>query len=253
MALAPVLGLTSAQRQTISGEIRMHRYRIGALASFIPDQYIDAPLACAKFNQTAYQYKYFGGDNRSFLDHGYMFEYWNPGTATSRVAASVSSLWTTNLNEDPNQWSSMLKHHPYTGWSNGYDQNHNLVASSKASTDEITLEEAASEAVRGTAYRRVKADSALPLCDIAPAISWEHEYYGYRSGWISVTGEFDQAPSTEILWEAADVSSTYIDSGCWFRFENRGCEYLAAPWPNATVDLDANPEVAVPSCPVDEA
>lgn len=211
-------------------------------SAFINRAYIDAPLLC----QAQGDIEYFGGDGRGFAATPYNL---GPDRLTSKILAAVGSNWikpehgggTAGFRED-----IMLKE---VGTSYGYDGDRNLIAQENAGTSGVNL--TLGENYEAFSVRRVKASVALPLCVGAPAISFEFEYGGSEDGWVSVTGQHDKAPSTEILWE----SSTNVQDprqysrGCWYRFENKGFENLAPPFPNAHFDIDANPEIARPDCP----
>ncbi len=212
--------------------------------SFIPQHHIDAPLLCKAQNTSV---KYFSGDNRGFLDNSLDPDMYDSSWKTrARVSARVGSSWDKSQAPDwLNGWIDKQ-----VGTSHGYDSNLKMIESKNAGTSGIKLTDSGVNPTTSLSYRNVNSSVALPLCSGAPAISWNFFYTARNDGWISVTGEFDQAPSTELLWESTTNSqdSNAYKYGCWYRFNNKGFEKLAPIFPNAEVDLDANPDIARPSC-----
>lgn len=212
--------------------------------SFIPQHHIDASLLCKALNTKV---KYFSGDNRGFLDNSMDPDMYDSAWKTrARVSARVGSSWDKSQAPDSlNGWIDKQ-----VGTSHGYDASMKMVESKNAGTSGVELRSSGIDATTSLTYRNVKSSVALPLCPGAPAISWNFFYTARTDGWISVTGEFDQAPSTELLWDSTTNSQdpNAYKYGCWFRFNNKGFEKLAPVFPNAEVDLDANPDIARPAC-----
>lgn len=99
---------------------------------------------------------------------------------------------------------------------------------------------------RQQAYAGLVPDDALE----APAISVDYDYQHDNSGYVTVDGSHDQAPSHEVLWAASpDEDDPLKPNGCPYRFPNQGFTHLAdTGFNNADVLLDFNPVLRSPEC-----
>ncbi|MBF0671557.1 MAG: DUF3238 domain-containing protein [Salinibacterium sp.] len=212
--------------------------------TFISPEVTETPLACVEQHLNGGVWT--GGDNRGFLTA-------RPGVGqTSRTSVYVPidffGLAGAEVNTRYNTISKVV------GYTHSYDANGIPVESAQASASGIALAYIQNTDAYGERY--VEHSMINPLCMGAPAIDYQVNFSSNVDGWMSVSGYHDQAPHHEVLWEASDNAlSSPSNSGCWYRSTNKGFEWLfgfpTSPlWPQAHIDLDANPILAAPSCPV---
>ncbi|WP_448710568.1 hypothetical protein [Microbacterium profundi] len=209
--------------------------------TFIPDYLVPVPLPCV--DALAKGGAWFWGDGRAFKANAL-----SPGSFRTRTSLPI---WFTGAIGS----ATLVPGTPFTsetGLTGLYDANYQLVEQDQASPSGAYV----SYTEEGNNFASYTVTHAIgdPLCFVAPPIDYTIGFTSDNLGWMSISGSHDQAPSHEAFWQAAnDTSSTF--RGCWYRFENRGLEWLAgfsgSPlFPQAYVNLDANPLVAPPSCSV---
>ncbi|WP_417555573.1 hypothetical protein [Microbacterium sp.] len=209
--------------------------------TFIPDYVVPVPPACV--DALAKGGAWFLGDGRSFKADALSY-------GTFRTRTSLPIWFTGSIGS-----ATLVPGTPFTsetGLTGLYDSNFQLVEQGQASPSGAYV----SYTEEGSNFASYTVTHAIgdPLCFVAPPIDYTIGFTSDNLGWMSISGSHDQAPSHEAFWQAAnDTSST--TRGCWYRFENRGLDWLlgfsgSPVFPQAYVNLDANPLVAPPTCSV---
>ncbi|MFB2583331.1 cell wall-binding repeat-containing protein [Herbiconiux liukaitaii] len=206
---------------------------------FIPDRQDAVPALCV--GAIAAGGAYFTGDNRGFTTND-MYQ----SAIQSRTYMQIQHLYSGT----PLKFAPGSQIQKGVGMTRLYNASGNLISEQRASSDTIYVQYR--EETNSSASWTVHHYVADPLCPGAPTVDYLIDFSSNNLGWQSVTGYHDQAPNHELRWVAQqDVAGATKQDGCWYKFQSRGFPWLAnnpVTFPQAFVDLDANPLAAAPTC-----
>ena len=209
---------------------KLHTDVIPALASytlynelntFIPTEFAQMPAdfqACHEAWYEPFKAGLFGGDNRGFA---------TPSQVTPSVRTSLRQV-TGFVGGETSSTSLETR----TGTTHIYSMDGELLRSGLANIND-GLENIGGGGDSSGYSITYSHNVGIPLCSVAPGITYEMTFSQFGNGTVGLYGEHDQAPSYE--WRVA----TRFDQFHWNFYEhvNKGFEYLVPLAPNAHVDI----------------
>lgn len=141
------------------------------------------------------------------------------------------------------------------GTTHAYDKNKKLLSAANAGTSGIEMTD--SYSTYDYAVRVVQVSTADPLCKLggvidAPAVDYSYMYVAFSDGYTVIDATFDQAPNTELMWEASSDTSdpNKLKGGCLYRYGNRGLDHLAPVFPSEHITVEVPDLSTSPDCVV---